>query len=167
MDAERIIELLGLAPLPGEGGYYRETYRSVRSISQTILPPDYHGDRPFGTAIYYLITPDSFSALHRLPGDEIFHFYLGYPAKMLRLSPDGGGETIILGADIEKGECSQCVVPGGVWQGIRLVEGGVFALFGATMSPGFDFADYESGDRDALMREYPMFKGMIREYTRL
>ncbi|MHB9031257.1 MAG: cupin domain-containing protein [Candidatus Latescibacterota bacterium] len=166
MDAVQVIELLGLEPLPGEGGYYRETYRSGLSIPRRALSGRYPGDRPFGTAIYYLITPDSFSALHRVPGDEIFHFYYGDPVTMILLFPDGGMEALILGNNLVRGQRPQCVAPGGVWQGMRLVGGGMFALMGTTMSPGFDFADYETGDRDSLMHHYPQRRELIREFTR-
>ena len=99
--AQDIIKTLVLAPLPLEGGYYAETYRSA-----------------FGTAIYYLLTEDSYSAMHRLPGDEIFHFYLGDPVEMLQLRPDGTGEVLTLGPDLLRGMQLQTMVAGGVWQGI-------------------------------------------------
>ncbi len=165
MDASRVIRLLGLEPLPGEGGYYRETYRSGECIPRSALSPGYPGDRSFGTAIYYLVTPESFSALHRVPGDELFHFYLGDPVTMLRLYPDGLGDAAVLGNDIEGGQLIQCLAPGGVWQGLRLHPGGTFALLGTTMSPGFEFEDYERGDRAALQREYPAFAELVERFT--
>jgi predicted cupin superfamily sugar epimerase len=166
MDAAQIIELLGLKPLPEEGGYYRETYRSTLSIPRQSLPDRYPDDRSFGTAIYYLITPESFSVLHRVPGDEVFHFYCGDPVIMLLLFPEGGMETRILGNDPLRGQHPQCVVPGGVWQGMHLAGEGKFALMGTTMAPGFDFADYEAGSRAFLMRRYPQYEESIREFTR-
>ena len=166
MDASRVKQLLGLEPLTGEGGFFYETYRSGERIPRSALSSRYPGDRSFGTAIYYLVTPESFSALHRVPGDELFHFYLGDPVIMLRLYPDGAGDTAILGNDIEEGQLLQSLAPGGVWQGLRLTEGGRFALLGTTMSPGFEFEDYEQGDRATLQREYPAFAEMIERFTR-
>ena len=129
MDAEveQIIERLGLSPHP-EGGCYRETYRSNEKIPPSALPGRYVGERCFGTAIYYLLTPGTFSRLHRLASDEIFHFYLGDPATMLQLHPDGEGRQITLGPDLLAGQHVQVVVPRGVWQGTVLSEGGRFAL---------------------------------------
>lgn len=166
MEAGDAIRMLGLEPHAGEGGYYRETYRSGSRIPASTLPGGYGGDRSFGTAIYYLITPESFSTLHRVRGDELFHFYLGDPVEMLRLNPDGSGEELILGSDIAASHLLQCTVPGGVWQGMRLIDGGKFALLGTTMSPGFEFEDFELGDRKRLMKEFPAFHERIARFTR-
>jgi predicted cupin superfamily sugar epimerase len=166
LTAAEVMALLDLRPLPVEGGYYRETYRSAVTLPAAALPPRYGGGRCAGTAIYYLLTPDTFSALHRLPADEVFHFYLGDPVEMLQLSPDGGGRVVTLGHDLCAGQSPQVVVPAGAWQGSRLADGGRFALLGTTMAPGFDFADYEPGDRAALLTQYPAFAGLIRRLTR-
>src|SRR5262249_55159656 len=144
MTPDELIAALDLKPLPQEGGYYFETYRSGDMISTAALPPRYRvGNKSASTAIYYLLTPDTFSALHRLPTDEVFHFYLGEPVTQLRLYPDGRGEVVTLGPDVLAGQRPQAVVPRGVWQG-SFVERD-FALMGTTMAPGFDFADYEPG----------------------
>jgi uncharacterized protein len=116
-------------------------------------------------AIYFMLTPESFSALHRLPGTEIFHFYLGDPVVMLQLLPDGSSQTITLGPDLAGGQRPQVVVRGGVWQGSRLASG-KWALMGTTMSPGFDYADFELGNREQLMAQYPGAAELIRQYTR-
>ena len=155
MTAEDLIRLLNLQPHPKEGGHFRETYRSPHQVAAANLPPGYAGARSIATAIYYLLTPDTFSALHRLPGDEIFHHYLGDAVEMLLLHPDGRGQTIHLGKDLSAGQSPQVVVPANVWQGSRLLAGGQFALLGCTMSPGFDYADYQHGDRDELLAQYP------------
>ena len=167
MDAEveQIIERLGLSPHP-EGGCYRETYRSNEKIPPSALPGRYVGERCFGTAIYYLLTPGTFSRLHRLASDEIFHFYLGDPAIMLQLHPDGEGRQITLGPDLLAGQCVQVVVPRGVWQGTVLSEGGRFALLGTTVAPAFEFDDFELGDRAALSRQYPEYARHIERLTR-
>ena len=166
MTAEEVKELLQLTPLELEGGFFRETYRSRWQVWAEYLPEGTHGSRSIGTAIYYMITPESFSTLHRLPGTEVFHFYMGDPVVMLQLHPDGASRTVTLGTDLASGQEPQVVVRGNVWQGCRLAPGGKLALLGTTMSPGFDYADYVTGDRDELIAQYPEVAEMIRKYTR-
>ena len=163
---QEIIAALGLKPLPLEGGYYRETHRCAESLSAAVLPPRYGRDKAMMTAIYYLLTPDTFSALHRLPTDELFHFYRGDPVHMLQLWPDGSSRVAVLGGDVLAGQQPQLVVPRGVWQGSSLAPGGTFALMGTTMVPGFDFADFEAADREQLSARYPDRAELIRQLTR-
>jgi len=139
MTAEEIKALLKLEPHPVEGGWYRRTYTSAGTVELE------RGFRAQGTAIYYLLEKETFSEMHRVASDEIFHFYLGDPVEMLLLFPDGSSAVLTFGSDIQAGQQPQILVPAGVWQGERLVEGGKLALFGCTVTPGFDFADYESG----------------------
>ena len=162
----QLIQRLDLKPLPWEGGYYAETYRSAESIPAAALGGRYSGNRSVSTAIYYMLTPDTISAMHRLTGDEMFHFYLGDPVEMLQLFPDGSSGTVTLGQDILNGMKLQHVVPGGVWQGSRLMEGGKFALLGTTVAPGFDFADFALGNAAELKARYPERAGMIGELSR-
>jgi uncharacterized protein len=166
--ARKLIDALGLQPHPIEGGFFRETYRSAEPIPASALPSAYgsRADRSFGTAIYYLLTADTFSELHRLPTEEVFHLYLGGPARMLQLFPDGQGREIVIGSDVLAGQQPQVIVPPGVWQGTRLEPGVSFALMGATMAPGFDYADYETGGRNDLIDQYPSYAEVIRRLTR-
>jgi hypothetical protein len=166
MTADEVKELLKLSPLELEGGFFRETYRSRWQVPPEQLPEGVQGVRSIGTAIYYMITPETFSTLHRLPGTEVFHFYMGDPAVMLQLYANGEVQTVTLGHDLAAGHQPQVVVRGGVWQGCKLASGGAWALMGTTMSPGFDYADYETGVRDELIAQYPDAAEMIREYTR-
>jgi uncharacterized protein len=168
-NARQIIEALALQPHPIEGGYFRETYRSAGSIPLADLPMGYHTEvgRSFGTAIYYLLMADTFSEMHRLPTEEVFHLYLGGPVRMLQLDPDGIGREIVIGADVLAGQQPQVIVPPNVWQGSRLEPGVEFALLGATMAPGFDYADYEQGRRSELLERYPEHEALIRNLTRL
>ena len=160
LTADDVIRLLQLEPLPEEGGLFRETYRSTLRVRST------NGDeRSAGTSIYYLLTADIFSALHRLPGEEIFHFYLGDPVEMLQLDPDGESRTLVLGSDLEAGMHPQVVVPGGVWQGCRVRAGGRYALMGTTMSPGFDIRDFVLGDRATLLASHPRERELILALT--
>jgi predicted cupin superfamily sugar epimerase len=166
LTAEKIRELLQLRPHPIEGGYFVETYRSELKLAQSMLGPSYSDKRLAATAIFYLLTSDTFSAMHKLPGDELFHFYLGDPVEMLQLKPDGSAEAVVLGQDIADGMRLQHCVPGGWWQGSRLIAGGAFALLGTTMSPGFDYADYAIGEREALATAYPKQAARIAALTR-
>ena len=165
MNAEEIIELLGLQPHPEEGGYFVETYKCQEVIPTKALPHRYVSKRSYGTAIFYLLTPDTFSQLHRLESDEIFHFYLGDPVTMLQLHPDGSTNVVTLGQDIRSGQQLQVVVPRGTWQGSLLNEGGDFALLGCTVAPGFEYSDYESGSRGDLLKEYPEQEELITRLT--
>ncbi len=166
MDASKLKALLGLVPLSFEGGYYAETYRSDQVLAAEALPGRYNGPRSVATAIYYLLEPGTFSEIHRVSSDEIFHFYLGDPVEMVQLWPDGSHQTVIIGTDLEQGMSPQVVVPHGVWQGSRLMAGGKMALLGCTVSPGFDYADYESGQREALIRDYPGARELVIGLTR-
>jgi predicted cupin superfamily sugar epimerase len=166
LTADKIIALLNLKPHPEEGGYFVETYRSSETISEKALPSRYKGVRSFGTAIYYLLTPETFSTMHRLRSEEIFHFYLGAPVEMLQLWPDGSGRILILSTDIMNGMKPQAVIPKGVWQGAKLIKDGKFALLGTTVSPGFEFVDYESGRRDELVKSYPRYRDWIIALTK-
>lgn len=160
MTAEDLIRQLKLEPHPAEGGYFVETYRSL-------LPIPAHGSmRAASTCIFYLLTPDTCSALHRLASDEIFHFYLGDPVEMLLLHPDGRGEEIVLGQDLTAGQRLQVVVPLGVWQGARLRDGGRYALMGCTVAPGFDYRDYEHGRPATLAAQYPAWHKQIERLSR-
>lgn len=156
LEADEIIRLLNLQKHPMEGGYFVETYRSVEKC----------GERSLATAIYFLLTDETFSEMHRLTGDEMFHFYYGDPVEHVQLFPDGSGKIITIGNDLAAGHEPQVNVPGDVWQGSRLVPGGRVALLGTTMSPGFDYKDYVTGDRQTLIRSHPEFKELIIELTR-
>lgn len=158
---DQVKTLLKLEPHPKEGGFFAETYRSASDMATQ------NGPRSLHTAIYYLLTPDSFSEMHVLPGDEMFHFYLGDAVETLQLYPDGSSDIITLGQDIAHGMKLQHVVRGGVWQGSRLKPGGKYALLGTTMSPGFAYEDYESGTASELITQWPDRSALIRELTRL
>jgi len=168
LDAQQIIAALRLKPHPIEGGYFRETHRATGAIPAQALPEGYprEGSRSLGTSIYYLLTTQTFSEMHRLPTEEVFHVYLGGPVRMLQLFPDGSGREILLGSNILGGQEPQVVVPPGVWQGSLLEPGVDFVLLGATMAPGFEYADYEQGRRAELVARYPTHADLITQLTR-
>ena len=150
MTADDVIGLLRLEPHPVEGGYFRETHRTAATLSAG------GSERSVGTAIYYLLTGDAVSEMHVLPGDEVFHFYLGDPLEMLQLRPDGASVTLLLGPNLLAGQSPQLVVPGGVWQGSHRLPGPHgYTLIGATMAPGFAYDDYTTGRRAELQAAWP------------
>ncbi len=162
LTAADVTRLLDLQPHPIEGGYFRETYRS----SGQAAFPEYPAARAYGTAIYYLLTGRTVSEMHLLPGDEVFHFYMGDPVRMLQLHPDGTGRELTLGVDLSVGQVPQLVVPGDVWQGSHVLDGPHgYALLGATMAPGFDYADYRTGPRVELTEKWPAFATLIERLT--
>ncbi len=167
MTADEVKKLLGLQPHPVEGGWFVRTYESgERVAAEAFEDGRYPGARWTGTAIYYLLEPETFSEMHRLKSDEIFHFYMGDAVEMLQLTPGGRGERILIGTDLAAGERPQVVARRGVWQGSRLKAGGRWALMGCSVSPGFEFEDYEEGWREELSAEWPEWREMIGELTR-
>ena len=159
-EVEAIIKKLGLIKLPEEGGFYRETYRSSRIIDTEF------GKRNLEACIYYLVTPEEFSALHRVKCTEIFHFYAGDPVEMLQLFPDGSHSMINIGSDVLNNEIPQVMVEPNIWQGTRLKEGGRWALLGCTTSFGFDFQDFEVQGIDFFLPTYKSLKLLLVAYTR-
>jgi uncharacterized protein len=168
MTAEDVKKLLGLKPHPREGGWYVRTYEAAESVAAAAFADRrYAGERRTGTAIYYLLEPDTFSEMHRLKSDEVFHFYAGDAVEMLQLREGGDGAIVVIGNDLQRGQRPQVVVERGVWQGSRLVEGGRWALLGCTVSPGFEFEDYETGAREQLYAGWPEFALEITALTRV
>ncbi len=164
--AARLAAHLGMAAIPHEGPLFVRTYESAESFGP--LPPRYVGPRPGYNAIYALITPENFSALHRLATDELWHFYRGSPLELLLLHPGGRSDTVIIGPDVLGGQHPQFRVPRGVWMGARLLapQPGAYALIGNNLTPGFDYADYEPGYRAELIAAYPDRAAIITALTR-
>jgi len=154
--AEKVIRLLQLEPLPVEGGLFRQTWR--REVDGNLI----------GTATFAAFTDDddSFSAMHRLASDEIWHFYLGDPIQMVLLHLDGQISMPVLGQDLEIGQTPQLVVWAGTWMGAYLVLGGKYAVFGNTMAPGFQSSSYEGGVREYLQAGWPAAAALIERLTR-
>ncbi|MER6403122.1 cupin domain-containing protein [Streptomyces viridosporus] len=147
MTPDDLVAHYGLEPIPREGGRFRRTWAG----------PERPDGRPEGTAALVLLTdaPDDFCALHRLPADEVWHFHLGDPLRLLLLAPDGTARTPVLGPDVLGGQHVQLVVPAGTWMGARVAAGGAWTLFGCTMAPGFTYEGYEHGDAAELTARYP------------
>ena len=165
---QQLTDFFGFEALKVEGGQFIQTYKSPERLPQRVLPPGYNEPHPMGTAILYFYTsdPDSFSAVHKLPTEEIYHYYLGNPVEMLLMYPEGKTERVILGTDVLNGQKVQFVVPRGVWQSSHLLPGGEYALVGTTMAPGFENGDYQGGEREELIQRYPQEADLIRQLTR-
>lgn len=147
-----------------EGGYFRETYRCAESVGQPPLPERYApGPRAFGSAIYFLLKGTQVSRLHRLKSDEIWHFYFGDSVTVHILGAGGIHSSIRLGDDPEKGEHFQAVVPFGSWMGAVVDTPSGYALVGCTVSPGFEFRDFELGRREELIARYPEHRELIEK----
>lgn len=167
MTAEEVKRILNLQPHPTEGGWYTRTYESGERLAHTSFSDArYPGPRLTATAIYYLLEPTTFSELHRLRSDEIFHWYMGDPVEMLQLSPGGESKLIQIGPDLAAGQRPQVLAPRNVWQGSRLLPGGRWALLGCTVAPGFEFEDYEAPDRASLCAQWPQHIHLITALTR-
>ncbi|MDD3294807.1 MAG: cupin domain-containing protein [Geobacteraceae bacterium] len=165
-EAKYWIDRLGLVRHP-EGVFYRETYRSEEMITAAALAARYgEGERAFSTAICFLLEGDDFSALHRLRSDELWHFYTGEPLYVHELDENGGYVRHQLGGAGEEGGMFQLVIKAGRWFGASLRNCGSFALVGCTVAPGFDFRDFEMGDRSKLLKRFPERETLIRQLTR-
>lgn len=158
------IRKLGLVPLPGEGGWFRETFRSPFPSGPLTSA---FGSSPhvLGTAIYYLLGPGEKSIPHRIPGDEIYHFYAGSPVRLLILEPGTEGREVRLGSLFEPGCVPQCVVPSGAWQGSRVEDPRGWALLGTTVFPGFEFSEWEAGDIGQLGKMYPKWGETLKFFA--
>lgn len=162
---ESLISGLELEPHP-EGGYFRETYRSSGEIDQLNLGPDYDGKRNFSTCIYFLLTSDNFSAFHRIKQDEIWHFYEGSPIRLHVITPEGDYCEHLIGRALNDGQVPQFVVPGGSWFAAEVMRKSSCALVGCTVSPGFDFKDFELKTRKELITLFPDHVKIISRLTR-
>jgi uncharacterized protein len=162
---ENIIRTLQLKPHP-EGGYFRETYRSAGEILPDSLDANYSGKRNYSTCIYYLLTFDSFSAFHRIIQDETWHFYDGSPLCLHMITPGGSFLEILLGRDFGKGQVPQYTIPGGIWFAASVINPDGFSLVGCSVSPGFDYADFELGKREEMLKLFPQHGSIIKQFTR-
>ena len=158
------IDALGLKPHP-EGGYYRESYRARGAIPAKGLPPSFRGPRSFSTAIYFLLEGSRRSMLHRIRSDELWHFYRGTAVVLHIINAKGRYSQVRLGPNPGKGEVLQAVVPAGCWFGAKPANRRSYGLVGCTVAPGFDFRDFELGNRTSLIRRYPQHRRVIEELT--
>ncbi len=164
-NADSWIKDLGLLPHP-EGGFYRETYRSEEILPRAALPDRFTGERCCATSIYFLLRGGEVSTLHRIQSDEIWYYHAGAPLNIYVISPDGALAILKLGLRIESGELPQAIVPAGSWFGVSPAADGDYSLVGCSVSPGFDFVDFELASRTELLKEYPEHREVIMRFTR-
>jgi len=157
------IEKLSLQAHP-EGGYFNETYRSKEKVNKSDLPDRYQSDRVFGTSIYFLLTTESVSNFHRLNSDEIWHYHQGGSAVIHMISPDGALQSKRIGCNLELGDSLQVVIPRGHWFAAEVVKED-FILVGCTVSPGFEFEDFELAKRESLQRKFPQHQLLINQFV--
>ncbi|HPH85633.1 MAG TPA: cupin domain-containing protein [Ferruginibacter sp.] len=162
---QQLIQQFNLLPHP-EGGWYSETYRSKDVIPKESLPAGFSGDRVLSTAIFFLLEQGHYSAFHRIKSDECWHFYAGGPLEIFILQQDGTLNIVLLGNDVDAGQRFQYVVPAHCWFASRPATGSRFCFVGCTVSPGFDFDDFELAHRQDLAKEYPGYETMIEELCR-
>jgi uncharacterized protein len=148
-----------------EGGSFNEVYRSDMKFSKDKLPSVYNGERHACTHIYFMLEAGQFSAFHRIAGDELWHFYSGDPLTVYEIDQSGKLIEHHLGPDPYAGHTLFCIVKGGNWFGSRLDEGGTYGLVGCTVSPGFDFAEFEMAKRDSLITKFPQYRELIEKLS--
>jgi hypothetical protein len=151
-----LIEHYRLSPHP-EGGYFRETYRAGAMVPGTT--------RSLSTAIYYLLPAGQRSLLHKIGADEVWHFYLGDPLLVVELQPLGPAKITRLGPDHRNGEQLQHVVPAGTWFGAMPAPASKFSFVGCTVSPGFEFSDFQLGTRDELLSQFSECREAVLSLT--
>ncbi len=160
LGAAQVIATLDLAPHP-EGGFYRETFRA----SAVVEAPFDNVARSASTAIYFLLRAGDFSAFHAVRSDEVWHHYLGASLELHTIDLLGRHERIELGPALLQGEQPQWTVPANTFQAARIIGEG-FGLFGCTVAPGFDFADFSMPRRADLVARFPSLRDVIEPFTR-
>ncbi|HET6995302.1 MAG TPA: cupin domain-containing protein [Chitinophagaceae bacterium] len=146
-----------------EGGWYNEVYRSPLLLKNTQLPSYFPGTRNSCTHIYFLLQQHGFSAFHRIRSDELWHFYSGDALIVYEIDDSGQLTKHRLGNDPGKAESFFCVIKAGNWFASRVADGGDYTLVGCTVSPGFDFEDFELADKKMLLNVYPQHAELINE----
>jgi predicted cupin superfamily sugar epimerase len=163
--ADDWVRALHLLPHP-EGGHFAETYRSADQLPAGALGGRYAGPRACATAIYYLLRGAEFSALHRLRSDEMWHFHAGCGARITTIAPDGRLGEVRFGPDPAEGQALQVLIPAGTWFGVAVDDPASYVLAGCTVSPGFEYEDFELGNRAELTAAYPQHREVIERLTR-
>ena len=163
--AKIIAEKLGLQPHP-EGGYFKEIYRAEEKIRNPELPERFSGDRNFSTSIYFMLSGNDKSHFHRINSDEIWHFYSGTTLVLHLIDAAGNYSTVKIGNDILAGETPQAIIPHGNWFAAEVEGKNSYALVGCTVSPGFDFADFELARQAYLSEKFPQHFDLIKRFTK-
>jgi predicted cupin superfamily sugar epimerase len=163
--ANQLIQQYKLQPHP-EGGWYKQTYKSNEQIAATALPERFGANRAFSSAIYFLLEQGNFSAFHRIKSDECWHFYAGDPLLIYIIEENGELKIISLANDLEKDQSFQYVVPANCWFASRPASKSEYCFVGCTVSPGFEFEDFELANATELSAIYPKHKKIIEQLCR-
>lgn len=158
------ISKLNLNPHP-EGGFYSEIYRSDEVLLSTSINDRYTGSRSVSTSIYFLLEGNQFSAFHKIKSDELWHFYDGSAIKLYLISEDGKLEIKKIGININENEVPQITIPKNMWFAAEPIYKKSYSLVGCTVAPGFDFNDFELGERKDLLKNFPQHKNLIIQFT--
>jgi hypothetical protein len=164
-DAQYWIDRLSLKPHP-EGGYYKEIYRSEEIIKQQYLPERYTADHCFSTAIYFLVKGHEHSSFHRIKSDELWHFYCGSSLILYSIDKDGMLFRIKLGSNLEQGQLFQAHIKRGCWFAAEPENADSYTLVGCTVSPGFEFEDFELGNKEELSKLFPRHQALIHKLAK-
>jgi predicted cupin superfamily sugar epimerase len=165
MTTNHIIQHLELKPHP-EGGFYKEIYKSGDFVDENCLSENFNAKRRFCTSIYYLLSAGDFSAFHRIKSDELWHYYAGGNIILHLLDTEKGYQKKILGNQLDTNGSFQVIVPANTWFAAEVLEGDLFSLAGCTVSPGFDFDDFELADKNKLLQEFPGYADLIKQLCR-
>jgi predicted cupin superfamily sugar epimerase len=149
-----------------EGGWYKEVYRSSLLLDQSMLPASFTGDRNACTHIYFLLEQGNFSAFHRIQSDELWHFYAGDPLIIYEIDEHGTLKEHLLGNDPNRDQSLFTFIKAGNWFASKPAAGSTYALVGCTVSPGFDFNDFEMADKEELIRSFPQHVKIIEPLCR-
>ncbi|GIV46282.1 MAG: hypothetical protein KatS3mg036_1100 [Ignavibacterium sp.] len=160
--ARYYIDKLGLQKHP-EGGYYREIYRAGEMFFTETVPAKKLNKKNISTSIYFLLSGRDKSLFHRLKSDEIWHFYDGCDVKIYIIDNYGELKEEQIG---KTREVFQYVIPKNNWFAAELTDKNSFALVGCTVSPGFDFKDFELARRDKLLQKFPDYEKLIKRFTK-
>jgi uncharacterized protein len=149
-----------------EGGSYKRIYQSSLDILKENLPEDFAGNRPTCTHIYFLLQKNEFAAFHKIKSDELWHFYAGESLIIYEIEPDGNLKEHYLGADPLQGQSLFTVVSANNWFASAPAGNSAYSLVGCTVSPGFDFEDFELAKKEELIKLFPQHKNLIHKFTR-
>ena len=164
-EAKILIERLKLKKHP-EGGYFAEYYRSDENIDKEHLPSRFSGSRVFSTGVYFLLNSNNFSSFHKLKVDEIWHFYSGSPLILYEIKENGCLEKTFLSGDVDKDTQFTKDIKAGSWLAAEVLDKDSYSFVGCTVSPGFEFDDFELAERKNLIKLYPQHRNIIKKLTR-
>ncbi len=165
MNVDQIIEKLKLLPHP-EGGYYQETYRATHSAlyNDNFFQNE---ERSYSTGIFFLLVNNNFSAWHRIKSDEMWHYYTGTASLLVHeIDAEGHYRVTELNCNFHHSSIPQYVVRAGNWFASEIKNRDGYALVGCTVSPGFDFKDFEIAKRKNLSKLFPQHQNIIQKLTR-